>query len=101
MSFLESTECFVIGGISGGCDSVEDSDEGVRLSFSTDGGKNWILLYNLAYNSYGNYRSVQVNLPTTAKTPLTRFRWMQLRYSQKGSDTWALGDVSQRRVVSV
>ena len=83
-----------LGGSSGGCDSVENSDEGVTLSYSTDQGSNWLLLQDLAYDSYGSYRSVKVNLPAVAKTHSTRFRWMQPKYSTSGADTWALGNVS-------
>lgn len=73
------------------CDDAEPGDD-VRVEFSPDG-VNWTILATLNEAMYPNWTNVVLDLPATAQTATTRFRWTQLNNSGQGTDVWGLDNL--------
>ncbi|XP_023681705.2 reelin isoform X1 [Paramormyrops kingsleyae] len=107
--FEVSGSSFLQFDLSMGCSKAASASHGVRLEFSTDGGRRWALLtpecvppaigcssytQSSIYSApqYSRWKRVTVYLPSVANSPRTRFRWIQSSFSP-GADGWALDNV--------
>ncbi|TRY95474.1 hypothetical protein DNTS_000445 [Danionella cerebrum] len=95
--------------VSFGCGRAVSTAHGVHLEFSTDLGRRWTLVtpecvppalgchthtQRSVYSApqFLHWKRVTINLPSSAISPRTRFRWIQPRFSP-GADGWALDNV--------
>uniref|UniRef100_A0A8C9VAA0 Reelin n=1 Tax=Scleropages formosus TaxID=113540 RepID=A0A8C9VAA0_SCLFO len=109
--FEVSGSSFLQFDLSMGCSKSTSTSisHGVRLQYSTDGGRRWALVIpecvppaigcsgyteSSVYSApqFTRWRRVTVYLPSAATSPRTRFRWIQL-YFTPGADGWALDNV--------
>lgn len=83
-----------------GCEDPDQPSEEVILSYSVDGGSNWIIIFEdwntvsdksaAWYSWYWN----DITIPDGAKTSSTIFRWYQPSNSSATNDNWGLEDVT-------
>lgn len=95
-----------IGGDSPSCNKPDSREEGVLLQYSNNGGINWHLLAEMYFSDFTKPKFVYFELPNTAKTLCTRFRWWQPVFSGEGYDQWAIDDIiilseNQKQIVPV
>ena len=81
----------IMGG--GSCRYPSTSGEGVTFQYSSNGGITWTVLTSQRYYSSRQTLTVRGQLPSTAQTPSTRFRWLQTSNSGPGYDVWSIDDV--------
>ena len=76
------------------CDSPE-SGEDVYLQYSTNGGSTWNTMgtYYAGYNLYDYFVQITVNVPSSAYSSATRFRWKQIYFTDYGYDNWAIDEL--------
>uniref|UniRef100_A0A3Q2U7U2 Reelin n=1 Tax=Fundulus heteroclitus TaxID=8078 RepID=A0A3Q2U7U2_FUNHE len=74
------------------CTRPRSRNEGVVVQFSTNNGIQWQFLRELDFSSFLEPQVVTIELPPSAKTPYTVFRWWQPQQG-KHSAQWALDDV--------
>jgi len=68
-----------------------DLNNKIKLEYSINDGKSWILMDNYISNSEGgNWHNIVIDLPLNAQTKSTRFRWSQPNYI---NDNWAIDNV--------
>ncbi|XP_043944459.1 reelin isoform X3 [Protopterus annectens] len=82
-----------IGGDTASCNKPDSREEGILLQFSNNGGIIWHLLAEMYFSDYSKPRFVYLELPMSARTPSTRFRWWQPNHSGQGYDQWAIDDI--------
>ncbi|XP_051890268.1 reelin isoform X1 [Pristis pectinata] len=82
-----------IGGNTGSCNTPDSREEGVLLQYSNNGGITWNLLSEMYFSDFSQPRFVYFELPASAKTTCTRFRWWQAVHSGEGYDQWAIDDI--------
>ena len=75
------------------CDASDTANEGVLLLYSTNYGITWNQLQFFNYYSYRTSQFVNILLPSSVRTPLTRFAWWQPQNSAANQDEWAIDDV--------
>ena len=81
---------------SGQCSYPSQTLESVVLQYSTNAGAQWTTGYIVSYASYrGNGRPglIVYEIPASAQTAVTRFRWWQASNSGQNRDGWAIDSV--------
>lgn len=95
------------------CEGPDETDEGISIEYSTDGGNSWIefIYYQpdgqiLAANPGGNisvafgptpftvWTTQSVPIPAAAITNSTRFRWIQTQSSGGCCDNWGIDNIA-------
>jgi gliding motility-associated-like protein len=74
------------------CDNAEIGDN-VILSYSINGGANWIDIQTFLEAAYVNLNALEVAIPLAAQTAATQFRWRQVGTYASNQDNWILDNV--------
>uniref|UniRef100_W5NEI9 Reelin n=1 Tax=Lepisosteus oculatus TaxID=7918 RepID=W5NEI9_LEPOC len=82
-----------VGGDWAECNHADSREEGVLLQYSNNGGISWGLIAEMYFTDFTKPRFVHYEIPSSAKTPCTRFRWWQPLHSGEGYDQWAIDDI--------
>jgi Zn-dependent metalloprotease len=70
-----------------------DPGEDVILSYSVNGGINWVTIRTYLTGNYNTFTLIKEKIPLEAKTNATLFRWSQPSNSGTSFDNWSIDDV--------
>ncbi|PKR81742.1 hypothetical protein CW751_04275 [Brumimicrobium salinarum] len=81
------------------CEDPDETDEGVHLDYSIDGGSTWVNIFyfeptNNKSGPYYTWDNYCFTIPPAAQTTSTMFRWSQPEATDTYNDHWGIDNVT-------